>query len=216
MLRLTKKSIPSSYVSILGKGIGPTAVEVTGSSSLRQLEMDLLFIPDPLSNDTAESMGVMISTTQQSVVADALVNTGATWDLAVPNAQTTTHGVSPYGRQGEVHTIKADYYQPYIVANCVRDTIEGKDDPRSISFPVTAPVGYNPVPINLSNTIHYIEGVPVIDYPTVLRADFFNFGGSPINYRTSWIELPPTYFNVHLLQCPLTSMYPALAPLLCF
>ena len=119
--------------------------KLTGSSCLRQFSMGQLEIPDPLSNDTAIAMSVMISTTQQSVVADALVNTRATWDLAVPYAQTTTHGVSPFDRQGEVHTIKAHYYQPYSIANCIRDTIQGKDDPRAVSFPVTAPIGYNPV-----------------------------------------------------------------------
>ena len=198
-LRLTTNSIPGRDSD--GTLIAPTSIQFTGNNSLRQFEQENFGAADPLAInnvDGVETIYISICTTQQSVVADALAIVGAIWEAAIPAAQLSSNGVSPWNHQAAVHTIKADYYQPYSTANCVRDLITGEDDARPISFPVTAPFAYDPVPSNLANTTHYIGGVPVIDYPAASRADFLRSGDS-LDYRIGWVDLSPSFFNVSSL-----------------
>lgn len=58
-----------------------------------------------------------ISSTQQSVIADALTSTAIIWSAAtLDSAQTISghHGANFYDEQKIVHTIANDYYQPYV------------------------------------------------------------------------------------------------------
>ena len=196
-LRFARHSVPDRYIVIAGDTVFPSEVQLTGRSSIRQYHSAVRRTLDPFSGEKATD--VSLSTTQHSVVADALVNVGATWELAIQNVQDTRHGASPFDRQSSLHRITEGYYQPYSVASCVKDTIEGEDDLRPVSFPVATLISYDPVPKHLKNTTYYINETLVIDYPATLRAPLLSLGGSESNYQTSWVELSPTYFNISAL-----------------
>ena len=195
-LRVFADSIPVNFLrAAQGLIIPPAAIEFTGKTSLRQFDLHTFAPQDPLTNDTESVVLVSKATTQQSSIADALVNTAAIWVDALEYALPPGLGVSPSDAQSAVHTINENYYQPYSVTTCVRDSIEAQNDQRPVSFPIALSTAFNPVPDHLSNMTHYIDGVPVLDYAPLQRAQLLNIEGSDSDYRTSWFELPLDYFN---------------------
>ena len=212
-LRIFSEAVPRS-IPVVGDELGtfPQAAEVTGNSASCQLALAVALAGDPLGNAT-DSIQVSMSTTQQSVVADILVNAASIWAFALENARYPGHGVSPYDQQAAEHWIHADYYQPYSVANCVRDIIHDTNDTRPVSFPIIPMIGYDPIPSQYQHLAHYIDEVAVLDYPSTSRAQLLGIQGSPSNFRTTWIELSPSYFNVSSVGAiiMLPSQYTSLA-----
>ena len=197
-IRTSDNSIPRSASVIGNQIVFPSAAELTGNVASRQFELITNLADDPL-NGTIDSIEVQVSTTQQSAIADALVNTAAIWSFAALTANFFSHGVSAYDQQNAEHWIHTDYYQPYSMANCIRDTINDSNDTRPVSFPVVPTIGYNPVRSEFRNLTHYIEGVPVLDYPPILRAQLSTLHDSELDFPTTWVELPPSYFNISSL-----------------
>lgn len=116
-LDLTSYSIPKSEQSYDGP-ITPSAVEVTGRSSLRQLT----FATEFAGTGADWVFGAAIASTQQVAVADALTTTGILWSTAMTNTSTNGHG-SILSQLDAIHSIAAGYYQPYTSVVCEYDVI---------------------------------------------------------------------------------------------
>ena len=187
-LRLLENSLPEELKDELDVNIPPTSVEFTGKTSLRQTYLGESVGSYNVSGRKVIQKSITAST-QHAVIADALVSTGAIWHLAVGDAQLSEHGAAPSDQQAAVHAIGADYYQPYVMAQCTFDAINGSDDQRAISFPTTPIPGSN-FSVNISET-----GDPVVDYPSILRAQLLDLPGSNLDYRTTWVDLPQAVFK---------------------
>ena len=194
--RLTHSSIPSGYLSISDGDLSPAAIEFSGNSSLRSFYGASMNTNTPGQGNSSEGFEVAAYTIQQSVIADTLINVAATWVSAMDAVRSLSHGVSPIDDQAAVHVIRQDYYQPYSATNCVRDSISTQNDTRPLSVPLIAPIAYNPVPKHLQNLTHTLNGVPVIEFPPLIRAQLLDIEGSDLDYRIKWFELPSYYFNV--------------------
>ena len=163
-------------------------------------------VPNPklLGNSTAGaetdhedfSLNGFGASTQQAIVADALVSTGATWDLVTNTAHLPGgHGVPLSDQQGATHSIRSDYYQPYSLVYCVPDVITGSDDTRPVAFPVSLGLDYsNPGNLQYVNASLY-QSAPAIEYPSILRRDLLNLQGSKSNNLVRWVSLPSSEFN---------------------
>ena len=195
-LRLGDYSIPRRYASVAEAIEFPATLEFSGNVSLRPLYCAEVYAFTPGQGNVSEGFILPAFTTQQSVVADTLINTATTWVNALINTESLGHGVSPNDEQTAVHTIKQDYYQPYSAANCIRDSITAQNGADPISVPIIAPVEYNPVPSYLQNLTHALDGIPVIDYPQLKRAQLLEANGSGSDYRTTFFELPSSFFNL--------------------
>ena len=149
--------------------------------------------------DTSNASLAFSATTQQSAIADALINTAAIWADALNVVESIGFGVSPADEQSAIHTINEAYYQPYSTAKCVIDSIVGENDTRPVSFPTVTAIQSNPVPHDLESSLHYVNGVPVLDNPFVQRAQLLDIGGPEWTHRVAWYELPSSYFNVSAL-----------------
>ena len=148
---------------------------------------DEVDIPLPSSNATW-GVASTISTTQHSVIADSLVNTGSIWDVAIGNASSSDwHGASPSNQQNVVHQISTDYFQPYSQVWCILDGVQGLDDQRPVAFPLSFESNPN---FNVSTS-----GFPVLDHPSLVRASLFDLLGSEANYVLKWVDLPKKLFN---------------------
>ena len=130
------------------------------------------------------------------MVADALVSTGATWDLATNTAHLPGgHGVALSDQQGATHSIHSGYYQPYSLAYCVPDVVNGSDDTRPVAFPISLGLDYSdPSTLQYVNASLY-HSSPAIEYPSILRKDLLKLQGSKSNNLVRWVELPPSVFN---------------------
>ena len=170
----------------------PAAVEFSGNVSVRPLYSALLVQGVPGQGNSSENFPVSVFTTQQSVVADKLINTAATWVDALDNAHFTSHGVNPADEQAAVHMIEQNYYQPYTATVCIQDSIMGQSDARPVPVSITPSIEYNPVPSYLQNLTHNINAVTVIGYSQITRAQLLDVEGSESDYRITWFELPPT------------------------
>ena len=187
-LQLVENSLPKELKEELDVEIPPTSVEFTGKTSLRQT-----YLGESVGSYNVSGREIIqkciTATTQVAVIADALVSTGAMWHLAVGDAQLNEHGAAPSDQQAAVHAINTDYYQPYVMAQCTFDAINGSADQRAVSFP-TIPIPGTNFSVNTSET-----GDPVIDYPSLLRAQLLDLPGSNLDYRTTWVDLPQAVFK---------------------
>ena len=169
----------------------------TGNTSLRQF-----YLVDEYSwnlDDPNNASLAFSATTQQSAIADALINTAAIWTDALSMVKSIGFGVSPADEQSAVHTISEAYYQPYSTAKCIIDSIMTGNDTRPVSFPAAIPLHYDTIPSDLKSSVRNINGVPVIDDSSIQRAQLLNIGGPEWTYRITWFELPSSYFNVSSL-----------------
>lgn len=143
----------------------PAWVEVTGHGSQRRLN-----VQTQLSQLWGYDLQPIIGTTQQSVVADALTETGQLWTDAVTNVSTSGHG-SILQQQDAVHTIKNDYYQPYTIVSCAADVIRGLNDNTAVAFPV--PPGVQPdLMLNKTDYSDSILDVYSFVYPGITKMKF--------------------------------------------
>ena len=178
----------------------PPSVEVTGQNSLRRL---IIAMQD--SDSSGYDPNIAIATTQQAAVADALSATGVLWNLAVSDVSTKGHG-HPEDQLDAVHSIAQDYYQPYTVASCQSDVIDGLDDRRPVAFPL--PPSSDPSMLNasayddsillgyrMSPSTATLSPGHAFKYPGITRSEILNTSGPPWENRLRWVELPNDPFN---------------------
>ncbi|MCJ1265036.1 hypothetical protein MMC22_004911 [Lobaria immixta] len=214
-MSLTQNSIPWEFQNqniLLGSGeSAPTATELTGKASTRQyksIQDNPVIILDDGNNGSSFPIDAAISTTQQAVIADALTSISSIWFEAVGNTEIASHhGASFHDDQKVVHTIASNYYQPYSSTVCVRDTIQGSNDERNMTFPIASEFALN---VNISAEFlsimnASISGVPAMKAPSIRRAQLLELPGMESDNRVKWIELP---------QSPLTGVSVGLVVLL--
>ena len=147
----------------------------------------------------------MIASTQQAAVADALTATGVLWNIALSNITTKGHG-HPEDQLDAVHSITQDYYQPYSVAGCLPDVINGLNDQRPVAFPL--PPGSDPSMLNVSAfNDSILPGYPTspfnnslnpsysLEFLGITRKEILETPGPLHENRLRWIALPNNPFN---------------------
>ena len=94
-----------------------------------------------------------------------------------------------------VHRIADNYLQPYTMAYCIRDRVEGPTDYRPIAFPIVPGVADLPPTDSLAYPNASIDGVPALEYPAIVRAQLLaELSGSGIDHVVKWVELPHKLF----------------------
>ena len=185
--------MPSQYVYEYGNLYSPAYVELTSANSLRQLRINdqnaLILTPD------YDSV-LAVATTPQAAVADALTTTGALWTLAISNVTTKGHG-SVLNQLDAVHSIEADYYQPYTIASCEYDIIHGPEDSNPVVFPIPPGSIYSMIDTSAfdANLSIGTRVYHAFQYPGITRAQILETPGSPDENRLRWVELPQMPFN---------------------
>ena len=196
-----ENSLTESYSQLdLSWADPPGSVEATGKNSLRRLR--LLSIDFDLPGYDPE---IVLATTQQAAVADALTATGAMWNFALSNVTTKGHG-HPEDQLDAVHSITQDYYQPYSVASCLPDVINGPNDQRPVAFPI--PPGSDPSMLNVSAfNDSILPGYPTsafnrslipshsFEFLGITRSELLDTPGPLYENRLRWIALPNNPFN---------------------
>lgn len=186
-LDLVKHAIPEQYAPVYGFP-APDQVELTGKGSLRHLRpQHQLWKPF----DNADTQ-TTIATSQQAAVADALVGTGTLWGFNIGSASTGGHGV-PLQQLDAIHHIKTGYYQPYTIASCANDTIEGSADERPLAFPV--PPGVVPQMLPEHQINNSLLSLPAFPIQNLSRAEILKTPGLTWENRLRWVELPQDPFN---------------------
>ncbi|KAL8650851.1 MAG: hypothetical protein Q9226_004973, partial [Calogaya cf. arnoldii] len=183
-LSLANGILPAAFLGPFT--VSPYSVQLTGQGSLRQL----IIQHHIYDNETAPyDRGAAQATTQHSAIADALSATSSLWDIALQNSD------SPFFDQRDaVQSIVADSYQPYTLASCGADVIEGNTDDRPVAFPI--PPG-SPLDMLQEADIRTDTALPMfaIEYPALTRSDILNTPGPKSDYRIKWVELPENPFN---------------------
>ena len=184
----TVHSLDTKYLAITRFVNSPNWVEVTSQSSQRRLT---------LSDGTNDMKGYdreqIVATTQQSVVADALTETGNFWTYSVSNASSHGHG-SVLQRQDAVHAINSGYYQPYTRVSCVTDVIHSPHDDSAVAFPVPPGVD-GTLMLDQNEYNDSVLGVKSYVYAGLTRDQILSTPGSIEQSRLKWVELPQHPFN---------------------
>ena len=192
-LSFTYHLLPRQYVLNYGMSYSPAYVEITSANSLRQLRIN---DQNALNLTSGYDNVLAVATTQQAAVADALTATGALWNLAISNVTTKGHG-SILNQLDAIHSIKADYYQPYTIASCEYDTIHGHEDSNPVVFPI--PPGSTYSMLNTSDFGSTLSigtvGYHAFDFLGITRSQILETPGSPDENRLRWVELPQMPFN---------------------
>ena len=174
-------------MTLTGFAYNPAWVELTGQSSQRRLSIVADY------DEVSDIPGQVVATTQQSVVADTLAETGNLWTYLVSNVSTSGHG-SVLQRQDAVHAISSGYYQPYTSALCATDIVHGPHDESAVAFP--APPGVQAdLMLGQSEYNDSILGVPSFLYAGLTRDQILSTPGSIEESRLKWVELPQDPFN---------------------
>ena len=181
--------------------VPPGSVETNGKNSLRRLHLlsqNILFLPgyDP---------DALLATIQQAAVADALTATGVLWSIALSYVTTKRHG-HPEDQLDAVHSITQDYYQPYSLASCLPDVIDGLNDQRPVAFPL--PPGSDPSMLNVSafndsilpgyQTSAFNKSLTPshsLEFLGITRSELLATPGPLHENRLKWIALPNNPFN---------------------
>ena len=181
--------------------VPPTTVALSGKNAFRQFQVisfessNVEFLPVVPAQDIGTTF-TAVATTQNVAVADALALTGSTWEVAIADVHPIrSRGIPPSDQQAAVHTISTDYYQPYSAVTCVGMLIEGLNDSRPITLPITALENYESVPDDYDLN----SPVAAIDYSSLTRSDLLNLPGSSTSYRVHWLALPRSLFNASAL-----------------
>ena len=188
---IVNNSVPSAEYLNYHRQWLPYATQLTGRNSMRQ------FITTAMSDSRPGPNPLLVfSSTQQSVIADALTNTAVLWDLALVNATSgSTHG-SPFSDQrAATHAVKHDYYQPYTVASCSGKMYLNITEGSPITFPINFESdgpGNSTIPIDNHNKLHAngtefygISPTQILETP---RSSYRDYG-------LKWVELPKNAFN---------------------
>lgn len=139
-----------------------------------------------------------VATSQQAAIADALTAIGTTWQAGLSNVTTGRHG-HIYDQLDIERSISSDYYQPYTVASCESDVIQGLDDHRAVAFP--PPPGSTAQMLNtsafndsiISDDVDFSTHAFV--FPGITRSQILNTPGPPEETRLRWVQLPQDPFN---------------------
>ncbi|KAL8824191.1 MAG: hypothetical protein Q9191_005234 [Dirinaria sp. TL-2023a] len=185
-LRLVNNAMPRGFETVYDEA--PNSVQVTGKASLRHLKIGRQ-IWLPFVNSDNETI---VATAEQAAVADALTATGDLWQTAIGNVNTGGHGV-PFDQLDAIQSITTNYYQPYTIASCAEDTIEGPSDKRPLAFPITPGVLPQNLPEQQIN--NSLLSNPAFSFLDVTRAEMLDTAGSLRETRLRWIELPQDPFN---------------------
>ena len=190
---ITSNSIPFPEEMTYNTETLPDYTQLTGRSSIRQFTMGF-----PLDSRPGAIPYARVSTTQQSVIADALTNTAALWDIALINATSgSTHGSPLLNQRAATHVIKSSYYQPYTIASCSGKMYLNMTEGSPIKFPVSSAqrgkvTGNTTVPVGNTSKLHatgneYYGMAPtqILDSP---RSSYLDF-------RLKWVNLPNNPFN---------------------
>lgn len=186
-LQLSNNALPPPLEEAFGIS-APDQVQVTGKSSLRQLQITRE-LWKPFTNSDSHTT---VATTQQAAVADALIATGDLWSFEMAYVSTGGHGV-PLERLDAVHHIDTDYYQPYTIGSCANDTIHGFKDERPLTFPV--PPGVMPEDLPLQHIDNSSLSFPGFTFDNLTRAEILRTEGPTWENRLRWVELPQVPFN---------------------
>ena len=214
-LSLGKGATPDPYPDRYGVTHTPIYVEVSGKSALRRL------YTGEIENFFLQNVYPSVSTTQQAAVADALVSAANLWFLSLTNVTARKgHGNPLSDQANSAHTIKDNYFQPYVSSWCVPDTIEGLDDDRSLVLPTLLSANKES---QSDTTIEYqgfkgLTSVPAITKFGAPRSKFLDTTGDMSQYRLTWVELFENQFNgssigavIHLPNPTNTSSHPILS-----
>ena len=197
-----ENSLTNSYSQLdLPFATPPGSIETTGKNSLRRLRLvSQLFSPPP-----GYDPETILATTQQAAVADALTTTGTLWNIALSNITTKGHG-HPEDQLDAVHSITQDYYQPYVLASCLPDVINGLNDQRPVGFPL--PPGSDPSMLNVSafndsilpgySTSDFIQSNSPshsFEFHGITRSEILDTPGPLNENRLRWVALPNNPFN---------------------
>ena len=182
-LSIGNQMIPSPYTN--GISVTPYSVQVSGRTALRQL----IIGHHRYRNVTAPyNPQVAQATTQQAAVADALSTVASLWSMALQ------YHNSPFSNLRDVvQTILNSYNQPYTLASCGADVIEGEADKRPIAFPI--PPGSSPDMLKKANITMSVLEMMAIIYPNLTRSEILRTPGPTSEYRIKWVELPQDPFN---------------------
>ena len=184
----TVHSLDPKILALTGVASSPNWVEVTGRSSQRRLVLGSQGIQEVLNHPFPS-----VSTTQQSVIADALTETGVLWTNMIANVSTSGHG-SVLQALDAVHTINNGYYQPYTTAFCTKDVIRGPHDDSAVAFPISPLIQASP---KLSETEYNssMSDMYSFVYPGITKDQILGTPGPLEQSRLKWIELPQDPFN---------------------
>ncbi|MCJ1268517.1 hypothetical protein MMC22_008405 [Lobaria immixta] len=152
----------------------PYPVQLTGKFSMREL-----YFGQALDSEEHHFRD-MVSTTQQAVISDALIETGALWFLSLTNVTKTAGHGSPLSDQSDaIHKISGDYYQPYSAARPVAlPYLEGANPPSLINA-------------NIGNEAWW-RGIV---HPGITRQQILETPGPPSQYRLRWLDLSAGLFD---------------------
>ena len=180
--------LPLSYQSLIPP-ITPVSIEVIGNHSLRRLWVTRVSAVNPGPGyDGITAVG----TSQHAAVSDALTSTASLWSWASINVTTRGHG-SLLGQLDAVHSITKDYFQPYTIASCQYDVIQGPNDDRPVAFPV--PPGSTVQMLNVTAFDDSLLASHAFEYAGISRSEIHNTPGPPGDSRLRWVELPQNPFN---------------------
>ncbi|KAL8710889.1 MAG: hypothetical protein Q9225_007219, partial [Loekoesia sp. 1 TL-2023] len=165
--------------------VSPYSIQLTGQGSLRQLVIQKHTYDD---QSVPYDRAAAKATTQQAAVADALSATSSLWNTAVQFSN------SPFFSQRDaVQSIVADNYQPYTLASCGADVIQGETDDRPVAFPI--PPGSSLEMLREANTTDKLLQMLAIVHPRLSRSEILEAPGSKSDYRVKWVELPDHPFK---------------------
>ncbi len=199
----TQRSIPDhlkNSAKNLITSTFPLEQELTSKNSFRKYygySQDTSWTSRNLSDQISWHAEAAVSTVQQATIADAFQNTAILWDRAIKAGNLGGHHGSPFSDQRTaVHRIGNNYFQPYTLAHCVKDAIEGSTDSRPIAFPISPGFGYdtNRDLSEATNANTSIGGTPAIEYPSIIRAQLLELSGAGTDHVVEWVELPQDLF----------------------
>ena len=179
----------------------PDSIETPGKSSLRRLHVNFVNCGFGLGYDPE----TVLANIPQAIIADALTATGTMWNIALSNVTTKGHG-HPEDQLDAVHSITQDYYQPYSMASCLPDVIDGLNDERPVALPL--PPGSDPSMLNVSAfNDSILPGYPSspfndslnpshsFEFLGITRNELLDTPGPLHENRLRWITLPKNPFN---------------------
>ncbi|KAL9600698.1 MAG: hypothetical protein Q9219_003028 [cf. Caloplaca sp. 3 TL-2023] len=190
-LSATRQTPSPSYVQSLNWAEEPISSIIQGKNSPRQLYI--------ASESDYIDQGIIpaIATTQQAVVSDALVSTGALWALSLINVTSIGHGASLNDQSDAALTIAENYSQPYSVAVCIANRIRNSSDSRPVALPLL-PEANSPDLANGELTyggFRQWHSAKTIEHPNLRYHQLSETPGKDHDYRIRWIELSEDRFN---------------------
>ncbi|KAL8692746.1 MAG: hypothetical protein Q9218_002283 [Villophora microphyllina] len=185
-----KQTPPPPYHKRYGFSHAALSNNVHGRGSVRQL----------INQQTIGDSGPwpQVATTQQAIIADALVDTGTLWFLSLNNVTASAGHGSPLSDQSSAtHTLSGNYSQPYAKAVCVPDYINNSSISHKVAFPFLEGLD----PLEAANGRLEYEGwhgtneAKTIEHPGLFYSQLLEMPGNKHDYRLRWVELPETPCN---------------------